>query len=367
VCSSSPKPDPAIGQAAKDNVALSREMIQYYRENDAKQAPRQAALDALTTKLANQQIATSQFNDEQARALWDRYQTTGVPIEDRVNNEAMQYDSQSNMDKAAGDAANDVQASLAQARDAQQRNLARMGVNPADGRALAVGEESATTGALAQASAMNQARNQREQMGIMLRKDAASAARGMPGTAAQTFGVASAAGGQAAGAVGSAIGAANATAGTMGQGFSGSMNGNNSAASILNQQYQIKAQNSGGLGEILGAAGSLGSGLGAMGLTLSDKNMKEDRAPVSDDAALEGIRKTPVESWRYKSDSPAADGGQKHIGPMAQDVHKNFGDKVAPGGKMVDLISEVGIVMSAVRALDKKVDQIKKPNKDTKK
>lgn len=267
MCSSSPAPDPAIGQAALDNVALSKEMMQYYRERDAAQAPRQARMDDLAEKIANQSIATSQFNDTQARQMWDRYQSTGIPMENLVNQEALNYDSKEAQDRAAGQAATDVAAQLGMARDAQMRNLARMGVNPADGRSLAMEGDQATAGALATAGAMNKARSDRELQGVMLRKDVASMARGMPGTAAQTFGVAAAAGNQAQGAVGSAIGAANSITGTMGTGFNGAVSANNSAASILNQQYATRAANSGGgLGDILGAAGSLGAGLGAIGV-----------------------------------------------------------------------------------------------------
>lgn len=262
MCSDSQKPDPLIGEAARDNVNLAREMTQYFRQKDKEQAPRQARMDDLTERLANQQISTSRFNDTQARAMWDRYQNTGIPIENAVNAEAMDYDSTANLDKAAGEAGNDVAVAMAQSQRAQERNLARMGVNPADGRALASGDEMATTSALAQAQAMNGARTQRSTMGAMLRKDAASMARGMPGTAAQTFGVAGAAGGQAAGAVGSAISSASQIASTMGTGMNGAINANNSAGSVLAQQYRDlssanSAENSStmqGVGSIAAAA-----------------------------------------------------------------------------------------------------------------
>lgn len=359
MCSSTPDPDPQIGKAAMDNAEMAREWMAYTREKDAAQAPRQAQMDKLTTEYAEQQMGASRFNNAQAQEMWQRYKTTGVPMEDAVNAEAMTYDSADAQARAAGEAATDVSAQMSAATDAQRRTMQRMGVNPADGRALSMEQDASTAGALATAGAMNKARTDRQQMGMMLRKDAAGLARGMPGTAAQTYGVASAAGGQAAGAVGSAIGSANAISGAMGAGFNGAGGLNNSSASILNQQYQAKMANQGGgLGDILGAAGSLGSGLGAMGFMFSDKKMKENRKPVDDDEMLEGIRKTPIESWRYKDDSPAADGGQPHVGAMAQDMQKHLGEQVAPGGKMVDVISAVGASMAATRALDKKVSKL---------
>lgn len=359
MCSSTPSPDPAIGKAALANVALSKDLVNYFKEKDAQQAPRQAQMDALTTELAQQQLSTSRQNNAQAEDLWRRYKETGIPAEDAMMRDAANYDSAENQARAAGQAGTDAAAQLSAAADMQRRTQQRMGVNPADGRALSLNADMATQGALGTAGAMNKARTDREMQGIMLRKDAASAARGLTGTAAQTYGVASAAGGQAAGAIGSAIGTASQIAGQFGAGISGAVNANNSGASILNQQYSTQAANSGsGLGDILGAAGSLGTGLGAMGVKFSDKNMKENRAPVDDEEMLEGVRNTPVESWTYKDDSPGADGGQPHVGAMAQDMQKNLGDKVAPGGKMVDVISAVGANMAATKALDKKVTKL---------
>lgn len=242
MCSSTPDPDPLIGQSAMANVELAKQAMAYYRERDAAQAPRQEKMDDLTTQLAEQGLATSKQQDAQAQELWRRYQETGVPMENAMMRDASGYDSIENQNIAAGQAATDVSASMAAAGDAQRRTMARMGVNPADGRSLSMERDAANTGALATAGAMNNARADRQKMGIMLRKDAAGAARGMPGTAAQTYGVASAAGGQAAGAVGSAIGSANSTAATLGVGFNTAIGANNSAGSILAQQYRDLSQ-----------------------------------------------------------------------------------------------------------------------------
>lgn len=360
MCSDSPAPDPMIGQAAMANADLAREAMAYYRQRDAEQKPRQDKMDALTEKLADQQMATSQFNDQQARDTWERYQEKGIPAEDAMYADAANYDTAASREQAAGEADNDVVAAQGAARQAQERAMARSGINPADGRFMAMQQDAGAQDALGRAAAQNQARKGVKDMGIMLRKDAASFARGMPGSAAQTFGVASAAGGQASGAVGSAIQAANSTAGAMGQGFGIGINGNNSSGNMMNDLYKTQVQQAGqgGLGSVLGAAGQLGQGLGAMGVVLSDKNMKQNRKPVDPDKALEGIEKTDVESWEYKHGSPADDGGAEHIGPMAQDLHKNFGNAVAPGGKMLDLISANGVNMAAIKALSKKVDRI---------
>ena len=43
---------------------------------------------------------------------------------------------------------------------------------------------------------------------------------------------------------------------------------------------------------------------------------------------------------------------------MAQDVQKNMGDKVAPGGKVIDMVSMNGITMGAVQELAKRLKKI---------
>jgi hypothetical protein len=359
MCSDAPDPDPLIGQAAMDNVALSREMIEYFRAKDAKNEPRQEKMDALTTDLIKQQMGTSAFNDQQARQQWDRYQASGIPAEDAMYADAANFDTQEARDKAAGAAATDVDVSLAMAQDARRRQLARSGVNPADGRALALEQDASTQGALAKASAMNGARDAREMQGVMLKKDAAAFGRGAIGSAAQTFGVASVAGGQASGAAAAGMQTANANTGVMGSGFTGAGGLNSSGAGIAQSSYNSALEaNKSGVGGLLAGVGGIASGLGAMGVTFSDKNMKENRAPVDGEAALEGIKKTPIESWNYKEGTPADDGGQPHIGGMAQDLQKNLGDDVAPGGKLLDPVSAIGTTMAAVQTLAKKVEKM---------
>ena len=362
MCSDSQAPDPLIGQAAYANAELAKQAMEYYKAKDAAAAPRQARMDDLSERLANQQIESSKFNDDAARKMLNRYETVGMPAEDAMYRDASIYDSQAKRDQAAGQAGTDVEQATASAQDARRRALARSGVNPADGRSLSMEQDAATAGALAKAGAMTGARQKVADMGIMLRKDAANFAKGMSSNAAQTFGTAALTGNGALGAGGAAQGMANQTTGVNGAGFSTAIQGNNSAGSMLNQQYQsqVAANSNSGLGA---AVGGIAQGIGSAGgvaAFFSDKHMKEDIAPVSDEAALAGVEKTPVKEWQYKAGSPGDDGGQRHVGAMAQDMQKNMGDQVAPGGKVVDVISALGVNMAATKALAKKVSQLQK-------
>lgn len=142
------------------------------------------------------------------------------------------------------------------------------------------------------------------------------------------------------------------------------MNGGMQAAQIQNQgalglaaantaQYNAEsnAVNS-AMKTAVGSAGQLfGFGDANTGI-LSDKNSKKDRKKVSDEDALEGLSSVQVDGWSYKDGM--GDGGS-HIGPMAQDMHRQFGDGVAPGGKTIDVISSLGLQHAAIRALDKRL------------
>ena len=194
-------------------------------------------MDAIAIELANQQIDTSKVNTAVGREQLERYRATGVPAEDAMYRDAATYDSTARQEQQAGQAATDVDFAMSAAADTRRRALQRAGVNPADGRALSMEQDAATAGGLGKAAAMNGARTRVQDQGIMLRKDAANFARGMSGTAAQTYGTAAMAGAGATGAItGAASAAAQGTA-LMGQGYGIGMAGNSSGASILNQEY----------------------------------------------------------------------------------------------------------------------------------
>jgi hypothetical protein len=64
-----------------------------------------------------------------------------------------------------------------------------------------------------------------------------------------------------------------------------------------------------------------------------------------------------VEKWRYVD---GISDGKEHIGPYAEDMQREFGDAVAPGGKAIDIMSAVGLNMAATKALDSKIEQLDK-------
>lgn len=84
----------------------------------------------------------------------------------------------------------------------------------------------------------------------------------------------------------------------------------------------------------------------------SDKNVKEDITKTNTSSALDAVNKTPIYNWDYKE---GEGDGKEHIGPMAQDLHKNTGEGVAPGKTSIDMISMNGLNMGAIQELSGKV------------
>ncbi|HAV63354.1 MAG TPA: hypothetical protein DCY13_13435, partial [Verrucomicrobiales bacterium] len=59
---------------------------------------------------------------------------------------------------------------------------------------------------------------------------------------------------------------------------------------------------------------------GSSWINASDRNLKQDFAPVDAQAVLAKVAALPIHSWSYQ-----AQPGQRHVGPVAQDFHSAFG------------------------------------------
>lgn len=79
--------------------------------------------------------------------------------------------------------------------------------------------------------------------------------------------------------------------------------------------------------------------------SLSDRNAKENFAPVNTREALEKVAAMPVSTWNYKSQDPSI----RHIGPMAQDLHAAFG--VGEKETMITAIDADGVALAAIQGL----------------
>ena len=83
----------------------------------------------------------------------------------------------------------------------------------------------------------------------------------------------------------------------------------------------------------------------------SDRNAKENFAPLAGNNILDKVAALPITEWNYKGDSAE----EKHIGPMAQDFHAAFGLDGADD-RHISMTDESGVALAAIQALNQKLN-----------
>ena len=86
-------------------------------------------------------------------------------------------------------------------------------------------------------------------------------------------------------------------------------------------------------------------------LLTSDRNAKENFAPVSPAAMLEKVAALPITEWNYKNGGADV----RHIGPMAQDFQDTFG---LNGGdeQHISVVDASGVALAAIQGLNRKLE-----------
>ncbi|AFN39135.1 virion structural protein [Burkholderia phage BcepMigl] len=265
---SPPPPDPNIGNAALEEMQLGRDWLSFAKDQFNVGNVRQQELDDMTRRVTEQQLATQDQANQWATEDRQRYKDVFQPLQDEYIQTAKNYDSPERQEQMAAEAKADVQQSARQAADANTRQMASMGINPASGRFQGVTRAQDTLTALNSAGAANTARQQVRDKALALKADAINLGNGLPSQAASSAGLGLNAGNSATGNAGAANANWRANVGIVGQGYGGAMQGVGGGAGILNQQYgnqvsiwqsqqQAAAQNAsglmGGLGTIAGA------------------------------------------------------------------------------------------------------------------
>lgn len=367
-CSDAPNTD-GMNAAAEASAQLSRESLEWYKAEYAKTQPQRDAAMATGQKVSEAQLKGMEFATQQARDMDARNKSVFQPLEDKIVADAKDYDTAGRRMQAASEATADVESAFGSAQDGLNRTLARSGVTPGSGRSMSLMQDVALKKATAVAGATTGAVKNVEQQGYARTMDAAALGKGIVGNQATQQSIAQQGGAQATGASGAALQASMSGAGLMGQGFGTALQGQGQAGSLYGQAAQLQAQSndSGLMGALGGVAGmyagsTAGSGLITKGLMgMSDVAKKRKTGKKADTAeVLEQIENTPVEDgWEY---DPAKggidDGGRPHTGPMAQTVRKTMGDSVAPGGKVIDMVSMNGRLMAGMQELAKKVKKL---------
>lgn len=147
----------------------------------ANQTNKRANADrALAQQAQNVQLGLAQQQQEVANEYNDYNKETYRPLEKQLVNESLQAGTQGELDRAAGDAAAGVKSAFARNAEASGRSLARMGINPASSRALAVRVNDDAMSAVNSAAAANTAREGAKAVAYGKKMDAASLGRNLP-------------------------------------------------------------------------------------------------------------------------------------------------------------------------------------------
>ena len=152
-----PKPDPLIGQAAKQNADIAQQQLDVAREQLAWEKDRAKTQDPLIQKIVDQQIASGDANAARAESQWETYRKLFAPVEERMVQDANTFDSRERQERMAAEAAADVARSYRGALEANQRAMERLGVNPSSGKYQSITNDINLGLARDSAGAMNKA------------------------------------------------------------------------------------------------------------------------------------------------------------------------------------------------------------------
>lgn len=345
----------ATGDAANQ---LGRDQFDWFKGEYARTAPARDKQEATANRTAESQIAGMDFATSEAKALSDRNKTVFQPLEDKIVSGAQTYDTPERRAQAASEASADVTASFDRAQQGATRALMRTGASPTGAVNAALVQDAALAKAKATAGATTMATRNVEQQGYARMQDAAAIGKGIIGNQGTQQQIATNTGTAAVSAGAAGLAASTSGAGLMQTGFAGAANGLTSAGNLYGQAQKVQqyadTQQQSALTQFGQAAGYFAA---------SDENIKIETGKPADTAkALSQVVATPVEDgWQY---DPAKggpdDGGQPHTGPMAQQVRAKMGSKVAPDGKVIDLVSMNGKLMASMQELAKKVSRLEK-------
>ena len=100
-------------------------------------------------------------------------------------------------------------------------------------------------------------------------------------------------------------------------------------------------------GQTTGVSLAAGSSAWSSG---SDRNTKENFAPVEAEDVLERVATLPLSTWNYKTQDKSI----RHLGPMAQDFAAAF--QVGEDDKHITTIDSEGVALAAIQGLNNKVE-----------
>ena len=268
----------------------------------------------------------------QGKDYYDYLKNTYRPVEQGIVADAMAFDTDAYRNQLATRAAADSGIAFNRQRQANERAMASMGVNPNSGRFQAAANQTGLMQAASRAGAMTGARERAQQTGYARKLDAAGLGRGLSGASTAAYGSAIGAGSQAVGNYGMAgqqyMGGIGQGASTIGSGLNMQIGG---LSNVLNNQtkYLMNEADSsflGDVGGIMGGAASMGKAFPGMGTAMagfmSDRRLKENIAF----AGVDDVTGLNLYDFNYKWNS------KRFRGVMAQEVKEMYPEAVYDSG-----------------------------------
>jgi len=290
----------ASKESAQIMAGLGREQLDFARQQYAEMKP--LAERVAASQIAGMDRATQIADAERAYGLQFR------PAEERLLQQAMEFDTGEARERLAQQAAADAARAFSATQGQTSRGLARMGVMPGSGASMAQMNQNALTAASMRSGAMNQSRTMAQDRSNALLTGASALGRGQVQTTLGAMGLSSqlgTAGQQAAMAPGSQYmqGLAQGSS-TVGAGQQMQLSG---LGNIMQTQGNMYAASMNQSDPVMGL---IGTGIGAYA-ALSDRRLKQDIELVGRDERT-GL---PLYEYAYKSDP-----SRRFLGVMADEV-----------------------------------------------
>ncbi|MBW2462288.1 MAG: tail fiber domain-containing protein [Deltaproteobacteria bacterium] len=89
---------------------------------------------------------------------------------------------------------------------------------------------------------------------------------------------------------------------------------------------------------------------------VSDREQKEAIVVVDSNDVLERLSRLPISEWSYREEA----GSVRHVGPMAQDFHREFG--LGADNRHIHPVDAAGVTMAALQALTERVEALGREN-----
>ena len=113
---------------------------------------------------------------------------------------------------------------------------------------------------------------------------------------------------------------------------------------------------------VVGNSGSPAYCNGTTWVNGSDRNSKEQFAPINPGEVLEKVSALPITEWKYKVEAD----GTRHLGPVAQDFHAAFGLN-GSDDTHIATVDEGGVALAAIQGLNQKLEETRAENAELKK